>query len=156
MNPCTLVELIEQLADSGLPRIPASASIAAAVQMMSMRGVSALLVIREDGLLGGLFSEHEVLTKVVATRRDPHTTPLSLVMNRGVRLVGPEVSVENALEMMIAEQHAYIVVIDGAVIHGLLALRDLAAHVMRPEDTAAPQALQPEPSRAADEQHTGV
>lgn len=130
MKSCTLIELIEKKAGVGFPRIAASSSVSTAVTMMSVLGVSAMLVMREDGLLGGLFSDDELLSKVVATELDVRNTPLSLVMNRGVTLIRPEVTVEQAIEVLRLDQLTYAVVIEGAVVHGLLSMRDLVAEAV--------------------------
>ena len=155
MNSCTLVELIGKRAGVGFPRIGASSSVSSAVTMMSVLGVSAMLVMREDGLLGGLFSDDELLAKVVAAGLDVQATPLSLVMNRGVRLVGPQVSVEQALEMLRLEGLNYAVVIEGAVVYGLLAMRDLVAEAVCAVETPPEVPSQTSPSGASQTEAQG-
>jgi CBS domain-containing protein len=49
--------------------------------MMAMRR-AAVLVVDDQGRLAGIFTERDVLTRVVAPKRDPAATPVGSVMTR--------------------------------------------------------------------------
>jgi CBS domain-containing protein len=105
--------------------VAASVSVGEAVALMSRREVGAVLIVTEDGLVGGIFTERDLLTRVVAAGRDPKTTPISLVMTRDVQFVSPGTTVEAALSLMYVQHHRHMLVIDGPKVHGLVSMRDL-------------------------------
>ncbi|MGE5339555.1 MAG: CBS domain-containing protein [Gemmatimonadota bacterium] len=111
--------------------IPASASVAEAVEMMVANEIGAVLVMTEDGLVGGIFTERDLLVRVVFPGLDPRKTPISLVMTRDVRFVSPGTTIEAALALMHVQRHRHLLVMDGPRVHGLVSIRDLAYHLIR-------------------------
>jgi CBS domain-containing protein len=105
--------------------------VADAVAVMSEREVGAVLVMTEDELVAGLFSERDLLVRVVAQGREPKTTPLSLVMTRDVKFVTPSTSTEAALALMHLHRFRHLLVIDGPRVHGLVSMRDLVVQMIR-------------------------
>ena len=85
----------------------------------------------EDGLVAGIFSERDLLVRVVAEGRDPRATPVSLVMTRDVKFVSPGTTLEAALALMYVQRFRHLLVIDGPKVHGLVSMRDLAFQMIR-------------------------
>ena len=131
MNPLTVAELVQDRRSDELISVPASASVADAVAVMAAREVGAVLVMSEDGLVAGLFSERDLLVRVVDQGRDPKSTPLSLVMTREVRFVSPGTSSEAALALMHLHRFRHLLVIDGPRVHGLVSMRDLVVQLIK-------------------------
>jgi CBS domain-containing protein len=111
--------------------VPAAATVAEAIDVMASRDVGAVLAMTEDGLVAGVFSERDLLVRVVNVGRDPKTTPLSLVMTRDVRFVSPGTTVEAALALMHVHRFRHLLVIDGPRIFGLISMRDLVYQMIR-------------------------
>ncbi|MCU0769843.1 MAG: CBS domain-containing protein, partial [Burkholderiaceae bacterium] len=130
MNTLTVAELVEDRRADELYRLPASASVAEATALMARREIGALLVMTEDGLVAGLFTERDLLVRVVAAGRDPASTPLSLVMTRDLKFVTPATSTEAALALMHLHRFRHLLVIDGPVVHGLVSMRDLVVQIV--------------------------
>ena len=127
-----LVEaVVRDKASEELISIAASASVADAVAVMSQHEVGAVLIVTEDGLVGGIFTERDLLMRVVAAGRDPKTTPISLVMTRDVQFVSPGTTVEAALSLMYVQHHRHMLVIDGPKVYGLVSMRDLVHRLVR-------------------------
>jgi len=127
-----LVEaVVRDKASEELISVAASASVADAVALMSQREVGAVLIVTEDGLVGGIFTERDLLMRVVAAGRDPKTTPISLVMTRDVQFVSPGTTVEAALSLMYVQHHRHMLVIDGPKVYGLVSMRDLVHRLVR-------------------------
>ena len=128
-------QLIESVVrDKGgeeLISLPAAASVAEAARLMTEREIGAVVAMTEDGLVGGIFTERDLLTRVVDAGRDPRTTPLSLVMTRDVRFVAPGTTIEAALALMYVLRCRHLLVIDGPHMHGLLSMRDLVYQILR-------------------------
>ena len=110
--------------------VDAGAMVQEAVQVMVERKIGAVLVRNEDGLVDGIFTERDLLVRVVHAEVDPKTTPLSTVMTRDVRFVTPGTTIEAALALMHVNRHRHMLVIDGPRVHGLLSIRDLAFHLI--------------------------
>ena len=111
--------------------VPASSTIAEAVALMVERDVGAVIVMTEDNLTGGIFTERDLLTRVVHAGLDPKATPISLVMTREVRFVTPGTTIEAALALMHVNRHRHLLVMDGPRVMGLVSIRDLAYHLIR-------------------------
>lgn len=111
--------------------VAAAATVAEAVDVMASCDVGAVLVLTEDGLVAGVFSERDLLVRVVNAGRDPKTTQVSLVMTRDVRFVSPGTTIEAALALMHVHRFRHLLVIDGPRVYGLVSMRDLAYQMIR-------------------------
>jgi CBS domain-containing protein len=124
-------EVVRAKPDEHLIVVPASSTIAEAVTLMVEREVGAVIVMTEDNLTGGIFTERDLLTRVVHAGLDPKATPISMVMTREVRFVTPGTTVEAALALMHVNRHRHLLVMDGPRVMGLVSIRDLAYHLIR-------------------------
>jgi CBS domain-containing protein len=95
-----------------------------AAQVMARRGVGAAGVVAGERLVG-VFSERDIMTRVVAASRDPTTTTIGEVMTPDPKTVRPECPVVEALELMIAGHFRHVPVVDGERILGMLSMRDV-------------------------------
>jgi len=130
MTALTVAELVKDRRSDELITLPASASVAEAVAVMAERHVGAVLLINDDGLVAGIFSERDLLARVVAAGRDVQTTPVSLVMTRDVKFVSPGTSTEAALALMHLHRFRHLLVIDGPRVYGLVSMRDLVVQMV--------------------------
>ncbi len=113
-----------------LVTVEAAASVAEAVAVMTERRVGAVLIMTEDGLVGGIFTERDLLVRVVHAGLDPKTTPISLVMTRDVRFVTPGTTIEAALSLMHVNRHRHLLVIDGPKVYGLVSIGDMVRELI--------------------------
>jgi CBS domain-containing protein len=130
MGSYTVEEVVRTKASDELISVPASATVAEAVSVMTARHVGAVLIKTEDGLVGGIFTERDVLVRVVNAGRDPKTTPISLVMTRDVRFVTPGTTIEAALSLMHLNRHRHLLVIDGPRVFGLISIGDMVRRMI--------------------------
>ena len=75
--------------------------------------------------LVGIFSERDIMKRVVSEGRDPMITSISNVMTTGVHTVSPSASCHDAMAMMQEYAVRHLPVCDGATLVGFLSLRDL-------------------------------
>jgi len=127
----TVEAVVRDRGSDELISVPAGATVAEAIDVMATRDVGAVLAVTEDGLVAGVFSERDLLVRVVNAGRDPKTTPLSLVMTRDVRFVSPGTTLEAALALMHVHRFRHLLVIDGPRIYGLISMRDLVYQLIR-------------------------
>ena len=127
----TLIEaIIREKVSDRLVWVDAGATVAEAVRRMAEERVGATLVKTEDGLFGGIFTERDLLVRVVNQGLDPATTPISMVMTSDVRFVTRGTTVEAALALMHVKRHRHLLVIDGPTVHGLVSTGDLIRHLI--------------------------
>lgn len=117
-------------ASDELVSVEASATVAEAVAVMADRDVGAVLIMTEDRLVGGIFTERDLLLRVVRAGLDPKSTPVSLVMTRDLRFVTPGTTIEAALSLMHVNRHRHLLVIDGPKVYGLVSIRDLVRQMI--------------------------
>jgi CBS domain-containing protein len=79
----------------------------------------------DDTRLVGIFSERDIMKRVVTEGRDPMTTHISDVMTTGVHSVAPTATCHDAMAMMQEYAVRHLPVCDGSTLVGFLSLRDL-------------------------------
>jgi CBS domain-containing protein len=127
----TVEAVVRDKGSEELISVPASATVADAVDVMAEHDVGAVVVMTEDGLVGGIFTERDLLRRVAKEHRDPASTPISLVMTSDVHFVTPGTTIEAALSLMYVQRFRHLLVIDGPRMHGLISMRDLCYQMIR-------------------------
>ena len=113
------------------------ATVLDAALRMNQHRVGAMVVLEGDRLVG-MFTERDVLRRVVAERRDPATTLVSDVMTTEVVCCTPETSAEEARGSMKNRRIRHLPVVDSAdKLIGLISIGDLNAH----QNTAQEQTI---------------
>lgn len=100
------------------------ASVAEAVREMNEKGVGALLVL-EDERPVGIFTERDVLRRIVDADKDPAFTRVGDVMTRRLVTITPETHVEEAMELMTQRRFRHLPVVDAGDLVGMLSIGDL-------------------------------
>ena len=110
------------------PLVELGASVLEAVEVMAERGVGAVGVV-ENRMLRGIFTERDVMLRVVLRGRDPKLTPVSDVMTAPAETVSDDTTEEAALVQMVERhvRHLPIVAKDGRL-QGMLSIRNLLEH----------------------------
>jgi len=131
MKVMLIEEVVRDRGSDELYSVPASATVGDAVDEMARREIGAVLVMNEEQLVAGIFTERDLLMRVVRPGLDTRTTPLSLVMTRELCFVSPGTTLEAAMALMHLRKLRHLLVIDGPVVHGLVSMRDLVYQVVR-------------------------
>jgi CBS domain-containing protein len=117
--------------------VPAAAKVSDAVALMSRKGVGAVVVGNAGGPVEGIFTERDLMRRVVDEGRDAKSTPITAVMSREVRRVPPTATVEDALRLMVVHGYRHLLVEEGAKVQGLISIRDLMAWMILPDEGVA-------------------
>lgn len=141
MSMMLIAEVVRDRGSEQLYSVLASASVAEAVEVMAEHEVGATLVMNEDQLVAGIFTERDLLMRVVREGLDPKSTPISMVMTRDVRFVTPGTTVEAAMALMHLRHHRHLLVMDGPLVHGMVSMRDLVYQMVRHGKERFEQAL---------------
>jgi CBS domain-containing protein len=104
-----------------------TATVLEAARAMNAHRVGALVVTDGDRVVG-MFTERDVLVRVVAGRRDPESTRVADVMTAEVICGSPETTVEEARGVMRDRRIRHLPVADGdGRLVGLISIGDLNA-----------------------------
>jgi CBS domain-containing protein len=84
----------------------------------------------EDGRLIGVVTDHDITVRVVAEGRDPQTTKVEEVASRELVTIDPEMTLDDALDVMAHHDVRRLPVIeeDGTLV-GIVAHADVLRHV---------------------------
>ena len=106
-----------------------STSVAAAVTVMGMQRVGAVLAV-ENGKLEGIFTERD-LVRAMSYDVAASSQPVSHWMTRNPITVGPDASVEQALEVMLTGHFRHLPVMEGERLAVVVSIRDLSRATLR-------------------------
>jgi CBS domain-containing protein len=110
--------------------LSASTTVRVAARNMADRHIGAILV-GQGRRLQGIFTERDVLTRVVARGLDPDTTTLATVMTPDPDTVGPDDLALEVLERLRASGYRHLPVVDHGKVVGIVSIRDLYAAAKR-------------------------
>ncbi len=103
----------------------ASASVQEAAEFMASRNIGAVCVLNEEGRLLGVFSERDVLKRVVVPQRDARSVPVGEVTSELRAVIRCDETPHQALERMELIGSRHLPVVDGERWVGMLSMRDL-------------------------------
>jgi CBS domain-containing protein len=91
--------------------IPRSSTVAEALTLMNEMRIGCVVVL-DDGCLCGVFTERDVLVRVVGEYRDPRFTFIQEVMNSHVHVATPATTLGEALKKMVTLRFRHLPVVD--------------------------------------------
>jgi CBS domain-containing protein len=96
------------------------------------------VVITEGKQILGMFSERDVMERVVAPGRDPDKTPIAEVMTKDVRTITDGTSVKEAVGIMRTHKIRHLPIVSATgEIEGIVALRYLLFDIVDDLETEA-------------------
>ncbi len=104
--------------------VDAGQTVLEAARFMMEHNIGALPVIR-NGELAGIFSERDIMNRVVAAGRTPGLTAVSEVMTPNPRAVNLDESIEECLFIMHEFGFRHLCIVEGKELKGLVSLRDI-------------------------------
>lgn len=124
----------------GLLTVPLSVSVADAVAVMNRNKVGSVLVMDGDRL-AGIFTERDVLYRVVARGRPPAGTPVSEVMTADPKTISPEMTVDETLAFISERRCRHLPVVDDGRIVGLISQGDVTRFLVEAHKAQAEQLM---------------
>jgi CBS domain-containing protein len=115
------------LKDRKVYSIDAAGTVLEAARFMMEHNIGALPVLR-NGELAGIFSERDIMNRVVAVGRTPGHTAVSEVMTPNPRAVNLDESIEECLFIMHEFGFRHLCIVEGKELKGLVSLRDILMH----------------------------
>ena len=122
----TLHDLLAQKGHEVIAVRPADTVLQVA-NLMNERNIGGVVVV-DDGRLTGIFTERDVLRRIVAAGLDPATTRVGAVMSAPVITCPPDLSTEACAALMTSRGIRHVPVEDATGLTGIVTVRDLLAH----------------------------
>ena len=119
--------------------IDANSTVLEAARFMMEHRIGALPVLRE-GEIVGIFSERDVMNRVVALGRSPGTTKISEVMTANPKAVSVDETIDNCLFLMREFGFRHLPITDGKQLKGLVSLRDILLRYVSQKESEARRA----------------
>jgi CBS domain-containing protein len=107
------------------------ATVLEAAQLMNRRGIGGLVVIDAMEQLIGIFTERDILRRVLGERRDPVTTRVADVMTRDLVVMRPSASVVDAMKVVSEKRIRHIPVVEAGTVVGVVSQGDLNHWLVR-------------------------
>lgn len=104
--------------------VPPDITVAAAAKEMDRHRVGAILVIEGDRIVG-IFTERDVLARVVAAGVDPEATLIGRVMTRDPITVASSTTVEEIMTLFTNKRFRHLPVVDDGRLVGLISIGDI-------------------------------
>jgi CBS domain-containing protein len=123
----------ELLNDRPIFQVEGDQSVLEVVHYMVDHNIGAVPVLRE-GELVGVFSERDLMKRVVAGARSPGSTKVSEVMTPRPHSVSADETIENCMFLMREHGFRHLPVVEGRQLKGFLSLRDLLLHNLNQKD----------------------
>ena len=99
-------------------------TVAEAARFMAEKHVGAVPVVEQNRLVG-IFSERDVITRVIAKGLDPSTTKINDVMTTQIVVANADEGYESCLKKMQQAHCRHMPIVAGEQLIGFISLRDL-------------------------------
>ena len=109
--------------------IPPDTNVQEAADKMRQKKIGALLVMRGDDLLG-IFTERDILTKVVAKGIDPSSIKVSRIMTKKVVVIDPRRTVREAMQIVTERRLRHLPIVKDGKLIGMLSGGDLTRSIV--------------------------
>ena len=122
----------------GVVAVQPSDTVLQAANLMNDLNIGGVVVLDGDRL-AGIFTERDVLRRVVAQELDPATTPVAEVMTTPVITCPPDLSLEDCAALMTQRGVRHLPVQDRTGLVGVVSIRDLLAYTVSEQQATLDQ-----------------
>ena len=105
-----------------------------AVTTMAEHHIGAILVMTAEGHVVGIFSERDLLVRVLLANKDAKLTPVRDVMSTDLVYVTPHTPVREAMAVMTQRRCRHLPVMEGPSLLGMVSIGDCTRFISRDQD----------------------
>ncbi|TVP77253.1 MAG: CBS domain-containing protein [Puniceicoccaceae bacterium] len=116
--------------------IAAESTVAVAVAEMNRHRIGSIMVMSGDTTCG-IFTERDVLTRIVSTGRDAQSTLVREVMTKDFQSIRAETSVEDAMQLMTDRRVRHLPVLDAGKLVGMISIGDVTRWLLKVNEMEA-------------------
>ncbi len=131
-------ELLAQQVHGTLWHVHPQDTVFEALQLLAEYEAGALMVM-DGGQLIGVLSERDYTRKVALQGRSSRDTTVAEIMSRNVFTVSPRTDIRECIALMKERKVRHLPVVDGGMVLGMIAVRDLLDHLIAEQDTTIGQ-----------------
>jgi CBS domain-containing protein len=113
---------------SDVHAVASTITIAEAVAEMNKKRIGCIVIV-DEGQLAGIFTERDVLRRVVGADLDPKTVRVGDVMTKNVHTISPQATIEQTMELFAEKRCRHIPVLDQGELRGLISIGDISRWV---------------------------
>lgn len=135
-----MASIYDLVKDRRVYSVDADNTVVEAARFMMEHNIGALPVLR-NGELVGIFSERDIMNRVVAVGRMPGQTRVSEVMTANPRTVSIDETVDNCLFLMREFGFRHLPICEGKTLKGLVSLRDVMLRAAAQQSSSDPRRL---------------
>jgi len=116
-------------------------TVVAAVDILNQAKIGSVLVM-DKGRLVGIFTERDVLRRVVGSRLDPATTLVAEVMTRELVVMRPTSTVQDAMRVISERRIRHVPIVEEGKVLGVISQGDLNHWLVRNQQAEVAQLVE--------------
>ncbi|QYM78491.1 CBS domain-containing protein [Horticoccus luteus] len=124
----TPLSILLERKGAALYTVDSSATVAEAVEEMNRQHIGSVVVTHGEKM-AGIFTERDVLRRIVGGGLDPQRTPVADVMTKDLITVSPATTVEEAMVIFADKRCRHLPVVEGGRCRGLISIGDISRWV---------------------------
>lgn len=129
---------VQDIMTKNVATVSPNQTVQEAAQIMSQKNIGALPVV-ENGQVKGMITDRDITLRTSAQGKNPASTSVSEVMTNRVVTGTPNMSIQEAANVMAQNQVRRLPIVENNQLQGIVALGDIATNSA--SDQAAEQAL---------------
>ena len=114
------------------------ATVFEALEEMMNKNISALVVM-EDGVLKGIFTERDYARKIALKGKSSKDTRVSEIMTAGLITVSPSDTIDYCMNIMTERHIRHLPVVDGDKICGMVSIGDVVKSIIEAQQSTIQQ-----------------
>ena len=124
----TSISVLLEQKGGAVRSVPTTVTVLEAVHEMNRHKIGSVLVMNGHRL-AGIFTERDVLLRVVGEEVDPMTTPITQVMSAEVLTITPETTVQEVMDLFADRRCRHLPVMKDEQVVGLISIGDVSRFV---------------------------
>lgn len=112
------------------------ASVESVVKLMTELNVGAIVIINMEKKPIGIFTERDLLNRVVAKSKDPATTTIDEVMTKEPKILPSETTIGEVIDYSQKMRVRHMIFADNDKLTGIISIRDISGYLIKSLDQA--------------------
>ena len=135
LNKVSVLTLLKEKSSS-VYSIAIDATVETAVTEMNRQRIGSV-VVKDTHSVVGIFTERDVLTRIVSANRDPKTTLIRDVMTKDFKSIQEDTSVEDAMQMMTDARVRHLPILKDGQALGMISIGDVTRWLLKVNEMEA-------------------
>jgi CBS domain-containing protein len=114
-----------------------TSSVQDTVNEMNRLRIGSLMVKNASGEVVGIFTERDILVRVISSELDPRSTPVQEVMTSGFTSIRPDCPLEEAMQIMTEKRVRHLPVLSEGELCGMISIGDVTRWLLEVNEMEA-------------------